>query len=230
MRWFVVCVTLLAASCVWSEEAQETRQEKPLERVARFAVGKVLSFVLETETTVGSVRLDPDKQIVELNNLRIGNPKGFDAETVIALENVRVQADPKLLFSDEPVVSLIGVRGASVNAEANVSRGVNLKKLLDSASRFGEPKLLKLLPKKKWRIEKALIESCEVNIITQLLEKKTSTKKLERFEMSFLGKDGKGMTADQAMVKVLETLIEKIGLLEGSSLLPRIPLFETLTR
>jgi len=225
MQWCVVCLVALTAA---GTETVEADKEKPLEKVARFAIGQVVSFVLDSPTTVERVRLNSEEQLLELNNLKIANPKGFDGDTAIFVENVRVQADPKLLFSDEPVVRVVGVTGASVNSEANLGRGFNLKKLLDNAMRFGEPKLLKRLPKKKWRIEKAVVETCEVNMITKLLEKQTTTKRLERFEMDFLGEDGKGMTADQAIVKVLKTLMEKADVPGAKEILPGVSLLDVL--
>ena len=215
---------LIAIAAAGSDRVSDDRPPTTLEKVAQRGIGRVLSFVLDAPATVERVRLDREAQVLELKNLRIGNPKGFHGDTAIAVETVLVEADPKSLFSGEPLVRLVKASGAAVNAEVNVSRGLNLKKLMDSAGRFKGPKLLKLLPKKRWRIEKGVLENGAVEITTQLLTKQTTRKTLERYEISLMGKDGKGVTANEAMVHVLQLLIERAGLLEGSGLEPLVGL------
>ena len=215
---------LIAVAAAGSDTASDDRPPTTLEKVAQRGIGRVLSFVLDAPASVERVRLDREAQVLELKNLRIGNPKGFDGDTAIAVETVLVEADPRLLFSNKPLVRLVKASGAAVNAEVNVSRGLNLKKLMDSAGRFKGPKLLKLLPKKRWRIEKGVLENGAVEITTQLLTKQTTRKTLERYEISLMGKDGKGVTVNEAMVHVLQSLIERAGLLEGSGLEPLVGL------
>jgi len=220
----VRAVLLIALAVAGNDAAPGEPPATALEKAAQRGVGRVLSFVLEAPSTVERVRLDREAQVVELKGLRIANPKGFDGETAIGVDAVRVEADPKLLFSDEPLVRLVQIGGAAVNAEMNVSRGLNLKKLMDNAGRFKGPKLLKLLPKKRWRIEKGIFESGAVELTTELLTKKTTRKTIERYEISLMGADGQGVTANEAMVQVLQSLIERAGLLEGSGLEPLVGL------
>jgi hypothetical protein len=126
-----------------------------------------------------------------------------------------VEADPKSLFSDEPAIRLIQVGGVSVEAIADAKHGINLQRLMNNAKRFKTPALLKNMPKKKWRIEKAVLEDGNVDVTLDALGKHTTHKPLERMEMDFMGKDGKGMTADEAMARVLQILLDKIELPEG---------------
>jgi hypothetical protein len=51
-------------------------------------------------------------------------------------------------------------------------------------------------------------------MITNLLSKQTKQKTIEPIEMSFLGEDGKGMTASEAISKVLERILSETGVLE----------------
>ena len=56
-------------------------QSRPMrdrdEDVAKRAIERVLSFVLETQTQVGEVRFDREDQVMELKNVRVANPRGF---------------------------------------------------------------------------------------------------------------------------------------------------------
>jgi len=220
----VIRVLLLIAVAAAADVAPDEAPPTMLEKVAQRGIGRVLSFVLDAPVAVERVRLDREAQVLELKHLRIANPKGFDGDTAIAVETVLVEADPKLLFSGEPLVRLVEASGAAVNAEVDLSHGLNLKKLMDSAGRFKGPKLLKVLPKKRWRIEKGVLENGAVEIATPLLSKQTTRKTLERYEISLMGKDGKGVTANEAMVHVLQSLIERAGLLEGTGLEPLVGL------
>ena len=216
MIWIGVCCAMLAA-------AGEPVDAGPLEALAKAAVGHVLSFVLEVPTTVGGVRLDLEQQVLEVTGVRVANPEGFHGETAITVDKARIEADPMALFAPEPLVRLINVTGATVNAELNPAKGINLKKLMDSAGRFKGPGLIKL-PPKKWRIDKVVLDGCVADTTMQLLTKQTRCKTLDRIEMSLAGPDGKGVTTDEAVVKVLQVLIGKIGLLDGGKLGPLGPL------
>lgn len=193
-----------------------------LEKVARLAIGRVLSYVLETDVSVGGIRLDTKAETLELSDLRIANPKGFEADQAFSLGKVLVDADPKSLFSDAPTIRRIEVSGAKANVEVNL-KGVNLKKLADSASRFKPPGAQG--PKKhgqtddpnakKWRIAKALMENCSVDIITALPFKQTTRRSIDKIDLDLSGPDGTGLPANEAMAQVLNAIMDKLGLLKG---------------
>lgn len=212
---------LLAALCV--NQAADTGDKDPtvLEKIARVGVEKIVGFVLETNVSLKSVSLDPKDGNFELNGLSIANPKGFTSENAMELEKVRLEADIKSLFSNEPFIKLVNVGGATVNAELNVSRGINLKKFLDSASRFGGGKGGGKSGKpseKRWRIEKALLEKSSLNIISPLSLGQKQTKSLDHVEFSIMGADGKGATTDEAIGQILDLLLKESGLTQGEGL------------
>ena len=215
---------LVSALLVADNQGDDAAKARPLEGLAKAGVGAVISSILETPASVGGVQLDLKKQFLELSDVKIANPKKFTEGDAISVKKIRVEADPKLLFSEEPVIRLIQVSGGTVNAEQTVSHGMNLKKLLDSASRMKGSKPRKDGSKKKWRIEKAIIDDCTANITSELLTRNTTQKKLDHIEMNFMGQDNKGMTTDAAVSRVLETLIDKLGLFEGGGAAPLINL------
>jgi len=210
-------LTLAGIVLCAAEYAEKESDPQRLERVAKAGVETVLSHVLDVPVTVERVHLDPQSESLELENLHIGNPKGFEAEHALAFSRVRVEADPKRLFSRDPVVRLVEVGGAEVNAETNLARGNNLKRLLDAANRFESPKLLRKMPKKKWRIEKAALGKSDVNLVTNLLDRRATHKSLEPIEMKFMGPDGQGEEAQAAVARFLSELMKRLGLVEDTS-------------
>lgn len=212
---------ILAVGILISADVGQDQNTDPtiLERIARAGINQVLSFVLDTPASVERIRLDKEQQFLELSNLRIANPKGFQDGHAISVETARLEADIKSLFSDAPLVKLAKVAGVSVNAEMDLKRGLNLKKLLDSTKRLQGPTLPKVSKgstEKRWRIEKASLENGVVNVNSPLLFQGPKQKKIDKFEMSLMGPDGKGVTANEAMSQILQTLIDKTGLLEGT--------------
>jgi hypothetical protein len=65
-----------------------------------------------------------------------------------------------------------------------------------------------------------MIEDSAANITTRLLERKTVRKSVDRIELNLTGQDGKGLTADAAIVRALETLMTKLGPVEGDGAAP----------
>jgi len=194
-------------------EPPPTRDELAVKR----AVEKVLTFVLEAETRVEAVRLDKEGKGLELKNLEIANPKGFGGKQAIVAERVRVEADTRSLFTREPLVHVVEAKGATVNLQTRLLEGSNLKQLLDSANRFSDKKLLKLLPQKEWRIEKGVLGETTVHIDSDFVSKDTATKKIGPIEMTFKSGDNKGVTADQAKVKFLGRLARELDIVEENT-------------
>ncbi len=208
----LIAVVAMAAS---GADAGDAVPDNPttVERIVQKAVGSVLSMVLDTPTTVEGVRLDPETKGIELRGLRIANPKGFQAEEVISLEKAVVTADLKSLFSKEPIINVMEVSGATVNAEMDITRGINLKKLLDRVSKLKMPKLG---PEKRWKIDKALVQNATFNVRTPIPGKENTQKTIESFETSLAGPDGRGVTTNEAVTFALQTLLDKSGMLEGT--------------
>ena len=221
VRLLLILSVLIAAD----KNDGDIEKARPLEGLAKAGVGAVLSSILETPCSVGGVQLNLRQQFLELSDLKIANPKKFSEGDAIAVKKVRVEADPKVLFSDEPAIRLIQVSGATVNAEQSLSQGLNLKKLLDNAKGSGkDSKSHKGGSKKKWRIEKAVLDDATANITTEMPLRKTAQKKIGYLEMTFGGKDNQGVPADEAMTQVLQTLIDKLGLFQDGGVAPLVNL------
>jgi len=193
----------------------ENRVPTVLERAARTGVQIALSYILEAPATVGDVRFDQKAGMLKLSNVKIGNPKGFDDnKPAISLGEVYVEATPNLLTDAAPIIHIVKLTGATVNAEQSFSEGINLKKLFDSASRLQTLKVrpgLRPKSQKALRIEKGVLQECTLNLTTQLLTSQTKTWKLKPIEMDFTEMGGpNGIPADQVLAKALDRLMQEV--------------------
>lgn len=209
---------LLVSALIWADNAgDDAAKAGPLEGIAKAGVGLVVSKILDVPASVGGVRLDLKKQFLELSDVKVGNPKKFSENDAIFAKKVRVEADPKSLFSEEPTIRLIQVSGGTVNAEQTLAGGMNLKKLLDNVTKLKGAKPSKGESKKKWRIEKAVLDDCTANVTTELPIRQTTQKKLDHTELNLAGNGGNGLTSEGAISRVLETLIDKTGTSDGNA-------------
>jgi len=194
--------------------ANEPAADAPLlERIAVSAIGKVLSRVLDAPASVSRVQLDLKGQVLLVSGLKIGNPEGFDGQQqAITVDTVRVEADPKLLFGKEPAIRLVSLAGTTVNADLGL-RGLNLKKLLDNAGRRVPKGLLEGDPNKRFKVEKGLLEKGVVNFTSAVLGQNSSNE-IGPIEISLMGADNKGVTANEAMSIILKKLLDETGLLD----------------
>lgn len=205
-------VSVLVAP-VFPPARQQGEKPKPapnateaLEQIAKVGIETVLSFLLDTQTTVSSVRLVPENQRLEIQGLAVANPKGFSAENAaFSAERVLVEADPLVLFSPTATVRLIEVEGAAVHAESQLGKGFNLKKLLDNVNRFPGPR-----PKdeKRWVLEKGLLKGCIFRFSSDIPSRKLEYP-LDTLEFSMKGPHGEGVTADKIVAEVLTRLIDE---------------------
>lgn len=204
--------TLIVVLCTFAAQAAE--QAPVLEKIAAAGISAVLSNVLDTPCSVSRVQLNMEKQVLELSGIKIGNPKGFDSDSAVQVGQALVEADPKLLFGKEPEIRVLSIEGVTVNAEVN-RHGINLKKLLDSANRRIPAPLLKGDPNKRFKINSAVLDSGTINITTDFVRKNTSRKEMKKIEMSLVGRNGQGVTAQEAMSTVMGRLLEETDLLKG---------------
>lgn len=197
-------------------------EERPqgMQDLVKTGVERVISRVLDAPTKVGDFKWDPEKQRLDLMDVRIGNPEGFSEDDAISVKKVSLESDLKSLMSDQPEVRLIDVGSITVNVETALGKGNNLKTLMDNAKRI-QPRGGGIGQRggsrgsgeqKRWKIEKALLDTSTVNISTALLSAQKQSHEFGPFEMSFVGEDGSGLPANQILAKVMERLLQETNL------------------
>jgi hypothetical protein len=218
MTHLCVALAMLAGPLLRPLAPPEDRPQG-LHDVVKNGIERVVSKVLDAPTKVGDFKWDPDKQRLDLMDLRIGNPEGFSDDDAIFVKKVSLESDLKSLLSDQPEIRLIDVGSITVNAETALGKGNNLKKLMDNAKRI-QPRGGKGLQgglrgsgeEKRWKIEKATLDTSTVNISTALLSAQKQSHEFGPFEMSFIGDDGSGLPANQILARVMERLLQETNL------------------
>lgn len=212
----MLSTTLLILFAALAQNPQEQPRIKPedLEPLARVGIERVLSRVLEVPVTVAEVKLLPEEGRVELHDLKVANPQGFEAPHAFTADEVHVEGDVRSLFTRTPEVRLVQVVGTKVNAETRLPQGSNLTKLLESARAMRQGPMPERM-RKQWRIQKGVLQQAEVNVGTQLLDQKSVQRTLDTLEMDFMGEDGRGMPAEQAVAKFLTRLVQELDLVSA---------------
>lgn len=213
-RWITgLAAPILALTCrVWADTGE--LDPSKVEGVVKTTTSAALTWILEAPVSVEGVQWEKGGQYLDLSGVRIGNPIGFKTDHALTAESIRIEADPRKLFGANPEIRLIQVTGASVIVETRLGAGSNLKRLMDSAAR---PKLGAAAQRpapsgtgKKFRIDRAVLNGCDVTIVTMVLGKTSSQRRsVGPIEMSFTGPDGGGLPADQAMAQFLGRLIQE---------------------
>ena len=203
-----LCTVLARQQGVWA-----AREPRLLEGIARLAIPAVLSYVLEVKTTVDEVKIDLEGGSLIAKNLQIGNPRGYGDKPAFVFDQIRVEADIQSLYTETPVIHRIEVTGAKARVSTN-RHGNNIKRMIDSANRWKDPRQEKKEPnaQTKWRIERAVMNQCAVDIVTDLGLKETQHKELNPIDLDLKGPDGTGLAADEALSKVLDAILAKIQL------------------
>lgn len=194
-------------------DAATTPQEAPdrLEAIAKIGIERVLSRILNAPVEVGAVSIVPKEEFMLLRAVKVGNPPGFDGDTALAADEVRVEADIRSLFSRKPTIRLIEVKEASVNAETKLPAGSNIMKLMNNAKQFKSNPLAERA-QKEWLIEKAVLEGANVVSNAKLLHERRDERKLGTIEMAFKGPDGGGLPAEEAVAQFLSKLINELNI------------------
>ncbi len=223
MNGFVLALMLALSQN--PEGVESAKLPTRAENVAKVAIERVMSLILEVPVVVGGVSLDRENELMVLSDFRVANPDGFHADYAFQAETVQIEADLESLFTRTPQVKVIHVTGAHINAETHLRKGSNLLRLRNNASKF-QTGPLRARMEKEWRIGQGVLESAKVNMRTELLESRGEEKELERIEMTF---GPEGVPAQTAVQQFIVRIIEELDLIpENSPLAPVADVFKRL--
>jgi hypothetical protein len=168
-----------------------------------------------------SVQLDDaDMRIlrgkVGLSGLVIGNPEGFDTDSLFSLGNVKVDIDTGSLFSDTIHIRSITIKDPKITYEralknSNISA---LTKSLQSEAPKEESKEEQETdapkPAKKVIIDKLTIEGGKVLLATKFTGSMAAPIPLPKIKLNDIGKKSNGATAVEALKQVLPAVTKVI--------------------
>lgn len=99
--------------------------------IQRFAPD-FISKITQTETQLGKVDLSLLSGHIELNDLAIGNPKGFKDKNVFQLGKISVDFTPKSLLTNKIIINDVTISGVQVSTELNAKGQTNVTELLNN--------------------------------------------------------------------------------------------------
>jgi len=202
----VLAVASVGISAATEEAAAAKSAEESPAWVKR-ATEVVLSRLLEVDVVVGDVAFDKEANVLKVKDLKVDNPDGFNAEHCASVQELEVEAPLKQLFSPEPVVERIHVRGAVVTAETGL-KGMNFQRLLETLQgRGGKMQEFAQRREKLWRIKQVDFEDAQLKIRSPFIANKDAS--LDALDMSFEGDDGKGLPARQALQQLFQRLMKE---------------------
>jgi len=169
-------------------------------RLAEHGIEKAMSFALLTDVTVGTVEISLTDGSVDIYNLKIASPEGFEADEAFSFGQARVQVVPSSLNSDTIHIKEIVLMDPSITLEQKMS-GSNLKQLQANASRFSsgkkttgdEPIAKEEGAGKKVIIDLVKVEGTRVQVHSKLLNEPKGVN-VAPFEMTDFGRGNDALT------------------------------------
>ena len=196
-----------------------------MDTLARTAIEKVVAYVLQVDVSLGKVDLALKEGRVDLQNLKIGNPAGFETPEAFSFARASVEIDIGSLGSDVRRITLIEIVEPRITLEQDISKS-NIKRLIDNASRFetggaGESEAGSKESQEaasKVIIDKVRVDNAQITVASSLLPKNIEFR-LPTLELNDIGKEGEGVTVAKAITIFLQKVLTS-SLAAGKGVIP----------
>jgi hypothetical protein len=194
--------------------------------IVRRALEQVLSYVLQAPVSVGVVVVKPTEGIVEIRDLEIDNPAGYEGAKAMVFGKVRAEVDLASFAGETPTIGLIEISQASIQMET-ARGGSNIGQLYKNAKRLKgetvrEDPNAPIEAGKSLVIREVRLASNTVSLRTALLKIEPIKAPLPDLTVRELGGPGRGVTPGEAIGAVLAALLENILKFGGDKLSPEM--------
>lgn len=192
----------------------------------RGGIEKAMTYALQVDVRMDDLKLRPFDGILEVGDLVIGNPEGFETRSAFQIVHATIHADLRSFTTDSPVIHLIEIDKPKVTFERGL-RTSNLKELIANASRFQLPGGGETSPdpqapeasKMKIQIEKVVIDGAEVALSAPILRGLEVLVPLNRIEMNDVGGGGKRVGVAELLKLIIDRILTQT-LSQGGSKIP----------
>ena len=202
-----VLVIAIGSGLLWSN----------LDRLVQSAIEKYGSAATQASVHVDSVSLSLGTGEGSLNDLTVGNPKGFDTPYALNMNNIAVKIDTASLSGDGPImIDDITIKNPKVYYEISARNKNNLDTLSanaaaytgdkESAARTANAGTETKGEGRKIIIKNLLIEGGEISISHYLLKDQAMSTKLPQIHLTNLGQKNKGITPAEVADQVMKAL------------------------
>jgi hypothetical protein len=174
-------------------------------------------YALKVKTDLGSAGLSLGAGSLELNDYKIGNPEGFEAEDFLTIDHGLIDVKTGSLLGDEVLIDSLILENVEINFEQIDTRG-NYLVILDNIKKLD----MESSPdnKQKFRINRAAIRNIRVNAVLTLLGNQhyDQTFAVDNISLQNIGSDN-GATLAQVTGRIIKVLIAK-AVTTGKGILP----------
>lgn len=174
------------------------------------------------DVKLGGVKIVPAEGTAVLHGLKLGSPKGFKADHVLVLDDVRATLDVASLTSDVIVIKELVITKPDIIYEKGPG-GSNFDALLLNVNGYvashlagtkepggGKP------PSRKLVIDRLLVLECKASLSHPLLGGSTIAVALPDLQLSGIGRKSNGATADEVTRQILTALSQNLVRAVGS--------------
>ncbi|MGE0081433.1 MAG: hypothetical protein AB7U81_09055 [Thiohalomonadaceae bacterium] len=107
-----------------------------LDRIAKGAVERGATYATGVTTRVGDLRLGLFSGELALHDVRVDNPRGYEAAHIFVLRDLDLGVHPRSLLDDVVRVPRLVINGVHVNLEREAGRA-NYSEILENVRRLG---------------------------------------------------------------------------------------------
>lgn len=185
--------------------------------IVRSTVNTVGPAILGVPVSLSDVTVRPLRGQMELGGLHIGNPPGFQADRLVEVGHLAVQARPAALLADPAVVDAVTIRGVRLTYETTGRRS-NLGALSENLSRGstspppaggsadGGPR-----PGRRVVIRRMVMEDVRLKFAALRTGGRDVELPLDRIELTHLGGEQNPLTVASAISQVLAAITKGVG-------------------
>jgi uncharacterized protein involved in outer membrane biogenesis len=191
--------------------------------IARNAIVKVLSYVLQVEVNLEKVNVSLLGGSLTMEGFVIGNPEGFKTEEAFSMDKIEVSLDIKSFRTNEPVIKLVSIENPRITLEQGFKNS-NLRQLMKNASRLEGGSQAEDTPEsraaqKKIRIDKLIVTGAKASLSAPILQGQTLSVPVSRIELTDLGGKKEPITISKSIKIFLNAVLEET-LKSGKGIIP----------
>jgi hypothetical protein len=171
--------------------------------------------VTKTDVRLGSSNISILSGEGSLNNLFIGNPKGFKSESAFKLDSISMAVDLKSVTEEVVTIESIAVKGPKITMEVNESSS-NIDQIMDNVQAYAYQSThqKKEAAEEKEQEIKIIIKDVnitdgEIRIFAPGINQEVATP-LPGIHLQNIGKDKNGVTVGEASLIIMEAIEKEV--------------------
>ncbi len=172
---------------------------------------------------LGSVKIVPAEGTATLQGLELGSPKGFKADHVLVLDDVKATLDVSTLTSDVVIIKELVINKPDIIYEKGAGGTSNIDALLLNVNSYVAQRLPGTqspasgkAPGRKFVIDNVYLRNCKASLSHPLLGNSTVGVALPDLHLTGVGRKSNGATMDEVTRQILAALSQSLGRAAGN--------------